>query len=199
MKKKFLLSSLILFSLFLNAQTRSGNVSDIQSSQKNRATQTSQDDDKKGFRRENLRFGGSLGATFGPITFVDVSPAVGYQFTRRFQAGVGITYNYYADSRFTPRFSMHTYGASPYTQFSLIQLPSLHIFARAEYGLLNYSINLIEPKRQWFHYPMVGGGILLPIGRGGGVSLQVMWDLIEKDFSIYGQNPIIRMGIMLGL
>jgi hypothetical protein len=81
-------------------------------------------------------------------------------------------------------------------------MPSFRLFLRAEYGLLNYNTNFIyslDVNREWVHYPMVGGGILLPIGQTGGVSIQLMWDLVEKEFSIYGQNPIFRMGVMFGL
>jgi hypothetical protein len=212
MKKKILLLNLILIPFFLVAQTQSGSINNLQNNQRNQANQNAQNDQQKGFRKENLRFGGNLGAAFGDVTFVDVSPAVGYQFTPRFQAGMGLVYNYLSyrvwyrtgltDPGHFKRFSMSIFGFNPYAQFAVLQSQSLHLFLRGEYGLLNYDVNfwdLTNVNREWVHYPMIGGGILLPIGRSGGMTLQLMWDLNEKPFSIYGSNPIIKAGFMFGL
>jgi hypothetical protein len=213
MKRIFIIINLIFASLFLNAQTRSGSVSDLQNAQRNQSNQSTQNDQQKGFKKENLRFGGNLGASFGDATFIDVSPTVGYQFTPRFQAGLGLVYNYLSyrvlfrtdssDPGQFRRFSMSIFGLSPYAQFTVIRSQSFHLFLRAEYGFFNYDTNFWmlfwDEKREWVHYPMIGGGILLPIGRNGGLSLQLMWDLNEKPVSIYGSNPIIKMGFMFGL
>ncbi|MCL2412903.1 MAG: hypothetical protein FWC98_02060 [Bacteroidales bacterium] len=204
MKKIFFLSILISTSLFLNAQTRSGSISDVQRNQ-NQRNQTDQNERQRGFQRENLRFGGSLGASFGNTTFVDISPMVGYQFTPRLQAGLGVIYNYFSiRDRWTgERFSMHVFGVNPYAQFVVIQIPQFHFFLRAEYAVVNYDVNFwwsnLDRKREWQHYPLIGGGVLLPVGRNGGISLQVMWDLLENNPTIFGRNPIFRMGIMFGL
>jgi len=204
MKKLFILTVLISASLLLSAQTRSGSISDVQGDQ-NRRNQTDQNERQRGFQRENLRFGGSLGAAFGNTTFIDISPMVGYQFTPRFQAGLGFIYNYYSirDRRTNYRFSMHVFGVNPYAQFVIVQIPQFHLFLRAEYALVNYDTNFwwinLEANREWQHYPLIGGGILLPMGRAGGLSIQVMWDLLENNPTIFGRNPIIRAGFMFGL
>jgi len=201
MKKYTLLSVLVSTSLFLSAQTRSGSISDAQGNQRNQRT----DERQGGFQRENLRFGGSLGAAFGNTTFIDISPMVGYQFTPRFQAGLGLIYNYFSiRDRWTgDRFSMHVFGVNPYVQFAVVQTSNFHLFLRAEYALVNYDANFwwrdLERNREWQHYPLIGGGVLLPVGRSGGISLQVMWDLLENNPTIFGRNPIIRAGVMFGL
>jgi hypothetical protein len=213
MKKLLFFSTLISTSLFLNAQTRSGNVNDLQKKQK-QSDQNIRDDQQKGFRKENLRFGGNLGvgASVGDAIFVDISPTVGYQFTPRFQAGLGVIYNYlscrigFRDNPSDPweykRISMSIFGINPYAQFNVLQMPSLLLALRAEYGFLNYNVNfwdMTTEKREWVHYPMVGGSVVFPMGQSGGLSLQLMWDLNEKANSIYRSNPIIRMGFMFGL
>ena len=201
MKKIALFSALVLISFFLQGQTRSGSISDILRNQQNQAVQ---DDQQRGFRKENLRFGGNLGATFGNTTFIDVSPAIGYQFTRRFQAGLGFIYNYYSfrDWISGNRFSMSIYGVKPYAQFSVLQLSSFHVVLRAEHGVLNYDVNFWfnrNRKHEWVHYPLLGAGVLLPVGRSGGIMIQAMWDLNEKEHSIYSGNPIIQVGFMFGM
>jgi len=201
MKKIALFSALVLISFFLQGQTRSGSISDILRNQQNQAVQ---DDQQRGFRKENLRFGGNLGATFGNTTFIDVSPAIGYQFTHRFQAGLGFIYNYYSfrDRISGNRFSMSIYGVKPYAQFSVLQLSSFHVVLRAEHGVLNYDVNFWfnrNRKHEWVHYPLLGAGVLLPVGRSGGIMIQAMWDLNEKEHSIYSGNPIIQVGFMFGM
>jgi len=201
MKKILLLSILFFTSLTLTAQTRSGTISDVQRGGQNQR----QDDRPSGFQRENLRFGGNFGMHFGRITFIEVSPTVGYQFTNRFLAGVGVTYNFYRERIYINNIrheaTMHVIGGTTFGQFSVVQIPSLHIFLRAEYSLLNQRVDFFGQyqQRDWVHYPMVGGGILLPFGRSGGVTMQLMWDLLENENTIFGSNPIIRMGFMIGL
>jgi len=195
-----LLFILIFTSLTLSAQTRSGTISDVQ-----RGGQNQRQDDQRGFQRENLRFGGNFGLRFGGITFIDVSPTVGYQFTNRFLAGVGVTYNFYRERIYLNNIrheaTMHVIGGTTFAQFSVVQIPALHIFLRTEYSLLNQHVDFFGQyqRRDWVHYPMVGGGILIPFGRSGGVTMQLMWDLLENENTIFGRNPIIRMGFMIGL
>ena len=200
MKKSLFLSILISTSLFLHAQTQSVNVRDVQRSPRN---QTSQQEQNRGFQRENLRFGGSLGAQFGDITFIDISPAVGYQFTRHLQAGIGIVYNYYSfRNPFTSdRLSTNIFGVSPFAQFAAVQTQAFHLFLRAECGFLSHRSAILTGERGWVLYPLIGGGALLPVGQAGQLSIQVLWDVNEKEQgrSIYGENPIFRIGFMFGL
>ena len=84
MKQVFLLASLMFIPLLLQAYTRSGSV---QSSQ--HSNQTTPNKPHNGFKKENLRFGGNFHLEAGNITRIDISPTIGYQFTKMLQAGVG--------------------------------------------------------------------------------------------------------------
>ncbi|MDR2908084.1 MAG: hypothetical protein LBU91_08875 [Bacteroidales bacterium] len=194
MKKLFFFTTVLFFSLVLNAQTQSGNVNELS---KQQSKQSIQDNSDHTFKKENLRFGGSFGASFGAITSIDVSPSVGYQFYPRFQAGLGLTYNYYATDSYAGRFSMNIYGVSPYAEFMIIKR---FLLLRAEYGLMNYNTNFstIDVKREWVPYPLVGAGIFLPMGQTGGISALIMWNLNETDKTLY-TNPILRIGFSFGL
>ena len=44
------------------------------------------------FDKERLFFGGNLGLSFGDMTFINISPQVGYQFSQYFAAGGGINF-----------------------------------------------------------------------------------------------------------
>ena len=199
MKKLFLLSALISTSLLLNAQTRSGRVSDVQVGQRNQTNQPAQTAQQRGFQRENLRIGGNFGMAIGDITFIEASPMLGYQFTQRLQAGVGFTYNYYADN--TSNFSTSIFGGSMYAQFKVLQVasPALQLALRAECGMLNHALNLslIGENRGWVFYPLVGGSLLLPVATNGALTVSALWNLNEDIHSIY-VNPIIRVGFTFG-
>src|SRR3712207_6814413 len=49
---------------------------------------------KRGFQREKLFLGGNFGLTFGDYTNINVSPQLGYRFSNRFAAGLGINGQY---------------------------------------------------------------------------------------------------------
>ncbi|MDR0438455.1 MAG: hypothetical protein LBH22_09200 [Bacteroidales bacterium] len=194
MKKNLLLSTLISASLLLNAQTQSGNVSSFSN---NPSYQNTPNDQGTGFQRGNLRFGGTFGLMFGDITIIDISPTVGYQFTPMFQLGVGVIYNYYSERLLDGRkFSMSAIGGNSYVQFSPIKF----FFLRAEYGILNQEVDFWGNRRnEWVQYPLVGGGVFMPIGQSGGLSASLLWNLNDTDWSVYGQNPIFRIGVVFGL
>lgn len=191
MKKLLLFFICCLFAIGSNAQSQSGSVRDV----KNNNQSTSKDNiPPSGFQKENLRFGGNFGAVFGEVSMVDISPTIGYQFYKMFQAGIGIIYNYYSDKNYSPRLTMHVWGGNVYTEFR----PIRQFFLRAEYGLLNYS-PFANSEREWIDYPMLGGGLFLPMGQTGGLTLALMWNLAHSEKSLYANNPTLRIGFSFGL
>src|SRR5687767_2201721 len=58
-----------------------------------------------------ITYGGNFGATFGTLTYVDVSPFIGYRMTDQWMAGIGVSYIYYRQ-RYTPSqvYETHLYG-----------------------------------------------------------------------------------------
>ncbi|MCL2682326.1 MAG: hypothetical protein FWE63_02415 [Bacteroidales bacterium] len=193
MKKLLLLSTLISASLLLNAQTQSGSVSDMLNHQMNQDYNAP----GSGFQSGNLRFGGTFGLMFGDVTIIDISPTIGYQFTPMFQLGLGVVYNYYSERLLDGRnFSMSAIGGNSYVQFSPIKF----FFLRAEYGILNQKVDFWGNRRnEWVQYPLIGGGVFMPIGQSGGLSASLLWNLNDTDWSVYGQNPIFRIGVVFGL
>ena len=51
-------------------------------------------EEKKGFDKSRLFFGGYFGLSFGDVTLVNVSPQVGYRVSRYFATGVGLNCQY---------------------------------------------------------------------------------------------------------
>lgn len=152
---------------------------------------------KKSFY-ERLTFGGNLGASFGDVTFIDISPNVGYHLTDDFILGVGATYSYLKDKRFAYVYETNIYGGRVFAQHILFE----NFVAHAEYELLNLDIfrNLStnETVRDNIHSLFVGGGYRGSLGGNSFVNLLILYNLNQSEFSPY-QNPQIRAGFGIGL
>lgn len=139
--------------------------------------------------RERLYFGGNFGIQFGTVTNIDLSPQVGYRITPRFSAGIGLSYKFFADTRYDFRTSI--YGGSIFTRFLVFR----NLFLQAEVEKLNVEDydNYPETSRAWDTAVLVGAGYRQPMGERGAVYMMLMWNLNETRLSPY-QNPIIRVG-----
>jgi hypothetical protein len=140
----------------------------------------------------NQRFftGGNLGLQFGTITFIDVSPIIGYQISKKTQAGVGVTYRYFQDNRFN--YSTSIYGGR--TFFRYFFMPNL--FAHSEYEVLNGEWRYNE--RYNITSIFVGGGFAQRLGGRSFLSLMLLWNLNDSADSPY-TNPVIRGGFNIGI
>lgn len=144
---------------------------------------------------QRLYYGGGLGATFGTITSIQVSPRVGYRIMHRWSAGVGAHYQYYKDNRF-PSFDTHIYGGNVHTRVYIWD----NIYAQSEFEVLSletqdyldYSITRRNIPA-WF----VGAGYFMPIGRRSGIGITFLYDLIQDVYSPYPGNFVFRIGIAL--
>jgi hypothetical protein len=148
--------------------------------------------------RERIFFGGNFGLQFGTITFVDVSPMIGYRFTEKFSAGPGISYMFYRErfSGFTP-FETSIYGGRIFTRYEIYR----GIFFHGEYEVLNREVfdSWLFPERFRTNVTsiLLGGGIRQHMGGRTFLNLLVLWNINESAYSMYN-NPIIRMGFNVG-
>lgn len=177
-----------------------------------------QDDDKKEEDKEedkfteNLFFGGSLWASFGTVTRVEVAPVVGYHISPRFDVGIGGKYLYYksGSSNYISTedfsFSANIYGGKAFGRVVLIKnlndiLPfTLHgrLSSHFEYESLNMPSDF-DPEnhnsRFWSHYYWVGGGLQQKIGKKAYFNIFVLYNLNENSTYQLYDNPTIRIGI----
>lgn len=145
-----------------------------------------------------LFFGGNLGLAFGSITFVNVSPIIGYRITETFGAGLGPSYSYYRDNRdrnFV--FETNTYGGRVFAQQRITD----QLLAYAEYELLNMEVpDLLFRKlvRTNISSLFVGGGYGTPLGNArSSAFVLVLFNVLESEYQVY-QNPVIRGGFNFG-
>ena len=146
--------------------------------------------EKKGFDWSKVYTGGDLGAGYNGSQFVvNVSPLIGYQLTKRYSAGIGLTYLYVSDK--SQNFRTSIYGASIFNRLNLADFLFLH----AEYMWLNGPFDYFRP-RSWYQNCWVGGGIKQGVGNSY-VSLMALWNLGPDDSPLF-PTPWIRGGIAIG-
>jgi hypothetical protein len=146
---------------------------------------------------ERFYYGGNLSLGFGNITFVDVSPLVGYMITPSFSAGLGGTYQYLRYNNFNR--STDVYGARAFVRQNLFN----NFFAHGEYESLSVDFQVIDPQlgfitqREWVPGVLVGPGLFSPFGRRGGMNITALYNLqYDRIRSPYGSPLVIRAGII---
>lgn len=169
------------------------------------------EEDKEKFT-DNLFFGGSLWASFGTITRVEIAPVIGYHISPRFDAGIGGKYLFYKTTALANtglsddfKFSAHIYGGSVFTRYVLVKdlnkyLPfTFHgrLTTHIEYEGLNMPSDFKPEKsgsRFWSHNYWVGGGLQQKIGKKAYFNIFVLYNLNQKSYQLY-DNPTIRIGV----
>ena len=144
--------------------------------------------DKPAFK-DRIFVGGGLGAQFGTLTAIEVSPLVGFQLSDRAQAGVSFTYRYYEDKNFG--FSTNTYGGGAFGRYFLFE----NVFAHAEYEALNGEWNTLG-NRYFIHSLFLGGGYMQRIGNSF-AGIMVLWNINDSAYNPY-VNPVIRATFGIG-
>jgi hypothetical protein len=155
-----------------------------------------QNTDPRGFEPDRLFWGGNLGAGFGTITNVDVSPTLGYMFFDRFGAGLGFTYQYYADKRYVPAVTLSITGARVFARL----YPLEQLFLHGEYEFLSYTTNMytgIDKERINVSGLLGGGGYRYQVGGNSWAYLMILYNFNETIYTPYS-NPVFRVGVDIG-
>ncbi len=151
--------------------------------------------------KDRLWFGGGLGLNFGTVTAIQIDPLVGLHLdkAKRVSAGVGGSYWYYRDNRWSPPVERTAYGYRVFSRFRPIQQAFLH----AEFLHLNAPRVIGTPEQRdqriWVPHLLVGAGYVQSLGGGSSIYLQVLFDVLQDPNSIYaGQGPILGGGVGIG-
>lgn len=149
---------------------------------------------------EDKRFlaGGSIGASFGTITSVDVSPLFGYRITDMFRAGIGFTYQYINNKQIFFDYKLSLIGGRAWAQHDII----MGIFAHAEYEYLNARFSSGDNPPEGSNYPsiLLGGGYAAPIGEASALQIQILYPISVSSDPASSINPpvVFRSAIMIG-
>jgi len=146
---------------------------------------------------ENVFIGGSLGMQFGDLTFVDVSPLIGYHLTDQLAVGIGGTYIYYRYRDYYGEYKTNIYGGRVFGRYYFID----ELFGHAEYEILNLErpddLNYNQLRRVDISNFFVGGGYRQWLGDRTALELLLLYNLTEEAYSPY-VNPIVRVGFVAG-
>lgn len=142
---------------------------------------------------DRLFTGGNLGAQFGTITFVDVSPLVGYRITDKISAGVGATYQYYHYKDKYYDFETNVYGGRVFGRYLFTDF----LFGHAEYEYLNLEAFDFKRRRVDVGSLLAGGGYIQRIGKNSAIIAMILYNFTESVYTPYS-NPIIRVGFNVG-
>ncbi len=146
---------------------------------------------------DKVVYGGDIGATFGEVTFVNISPMIGYRLTKRLVPGISPIYQYIRirDQGIT-YLETHVYGAAFSTRYYVLD----YVFGHGEYQWLNGEYDYISRPGQRINIQAVllGGGINYGTGGGSSIYAMILWDVLHDPFYPYN-SPIIRGGISIGI
>lgn len=149
---------------------------------------------------DRVYVGGNIGAQFGRVTFVDISPNIGFLLTKnkKLSAGVGVTYQYLSVRQAGETYATHTYGGRLFTRYLIWQ----GITVQGEVEMLNLECYRPPPfdglQRRWLPAILLGAGYTQTFAGRTGVSLMIFYNFLDHECTPY-TNPIFRIGFNIGI
>jgi hypothetical protein len=168
---------------------------------------------------QRLVYGGGFALGFGTITNIGASPVIGYRFTNKFLAGIGMGYQYLRVKDYYPLtdpasgktvyrpFISHIYSPSIWARY--IVWRNIFVHTEYEHNFMSY--------RHWFNNTgntpptieyisekisvpslLVGGGVRQPVTDRVSLVLVALYDVIQDPNSPYRGTLSIRFGINAG-
>ncbi|MCC5928466.1 MAG: hypothetical protein JJU28_04400 [Cyclobacteriaceae bacterium] len=159
-----------------------------------------QETQDQGNTKEKPRFWdrASFGGNFSffssrEFTFIEFSPLLAYSLNQRFTVGGGPIYIYTKERYFfggSPvSIRSNTYGGRSFVRADLAG----PLFAYTELEAANTRFATIDnqtTERGWVPALYLGGGVLQPFGRRGGIGIMVLYDLLYDNRRSYNNSPV---------
>lgn len=163
---------------------------------------------KRGFQRDKLFLGGNFGLTFGDYTNINVSPQLGYRFSKSFAAGLGINGQYVSikernyNDDLIRKSTRGVAGLNAFGRLYPVSLIMLQVQPEANYIFGRDRYYNADPSRTLADAViapsvLAGGGLVLPAGRGGFI-ISIFYDVLQDKNSPYGRRPIYNVGFNTG-
>jgi hypothetical protein len=163
----------------------------------------------EGFQKEKLFAGGNFGLAFGRYTLINVSPQIGYRFNRFLSSGIGLNM-VFASQKVEDAYgndysktSQWITGLNLFARFYPTQKILLQLQPEANYIFGNikyYQPTEIKYKLNAEIVPslLAGGGLLMPTEKGA-FTTTIMYDVLQRPDSPYGNRPIVNFGYNFSL
>lgn len=145
---------------------------------------------KKGFNKEKLTYGGNIGASFlNGNTFILAQPMIGYKVKPKTVLGTGFTYIYQGYKFQGKTYSSSAYGPILFARQNLLT----QFFAHVEYQPINFEdVSLNKVERKWTQNAFIGGGL-----GSNGAQVYILYNILyEPTNSFYASPWYIRVGFM---
>lgn len=166
------------------------------------------DSSARGLDPTRLFVGGNLGLSFGTLTYINVSPLIGYRFSELFAAGVQVntqyeSAKYYDGSNRVIRKDRYTMlGAGIFAR--VYPIPQLFVHIQPEENFLMGKRMFYDgtPDAKYHTHVtsmLAGLGYAAPMGATSEFTIMVLYDILQGPDSPYGNQPIFRAGVNLGL
>ncbi len=162
---------------------------------------------KGGFQKEKLFYGGNLGLSFGSITYINLSPLIGYRFSDLFAAGLQVN-GLYESARYKNLSNRTTrkerYGMVGLGVFGRVYpIPQLFLHIQPELNYVMGKVKYYDPPAEDNYHKMVpaflaGGGYSQKIGPNSAFVIMILYDVLQDESSPYGSKPIFRAGVNIG-
>jgi hypothetical protein len=140
-------------------------------------------------------FGGGLGASFGTLTYIQITPMIGYRVSPKVRAGLGLTYRYRKDDRWNNSQSTSDYGASLFSDYLLTRQLFLH--GEFEHLSFEYFAASGATDRDNYDSLFVGPGFGQPLGGRSSFFVTALYNLLYDSGEIprpYDSAWVIRVG-----
>lgn len=152
-----------------------------------------------GFSSGRWFFGAGLGLAFGDITFIEVSPLVGYRVNDRLSVGGSLIYRYRNDDRYGQNLSTTDYGGSVFGRYAVAG----PFFVHGEVEQLSYEYYRADLSKSRSDVTSVlgGGGIAQPIGRNAAFFALALYNFSYSSYDApapYSSPWIFRIGVSAG-
>lgn len=151
------------------------------------------------FSADRWFYGGGIGVGFGDVSYVELSPLVGYRLNERLSVGGSLTYRYREDDRFSPSINTSDYGGSLFGRYTL----AAPFFLQAEYEYLDYEVlrSSGATERKQANSVFAGAGFSQPMNGNVSLFATVLYNLTYSSYdepAPYGSPWVIRFGVSAG-
>lgn len=146
---------------------------------------------------DRIWFGGSVGASFGDIDYIQVAPAVGISVTPKISTGLGLSW-VRRDYSGTPRLTTDDYGVDLFARYRIVP----QAFGQIQYSYTDYEYPLLAGGTADDSYSavLVGGGWVQPLGGRASFVLSALYDVTydEDERAPYDGPWVFSAGVVFG-
>lgn len=147
--------------------------------------------------------GGGLGLQLGNATMIEISPLLGYSFTKNIAAGFRATYQYFRAKDYSTGLIHKTdvYGGSIFARYCFLENFVIH----SEYEILSLEslyfgqYNTNNTNRFLEENLLIGGGYRTAIGERNYMYIIILYNLNDNINNHYGSPVVFKTGIEIGL